>query len=653
MLAEPGFGPRNSRNKDPGPAMQEYARRQAAGRLTNGQGKRAGLAAAATTERFWTWLLAFLAACLFAYLLREGWGRRGDVLVDYGREVFLPWQVAGGKVLYRDLTHLFGPVAVYANAALFRLFGPSLAVLTLANATLLLGFSAFLFAALRRLAGSLLAALFLVFFYLLLAFSHVDRLGNFNYLTPYSHELLYGVYLSCLALGLGAWPRARERLAWTGVQGLLAGTVLLLKSEVFLALFAAQLVFLILSALADARPARHLIRRGGAFFLGLALPPALACLYFAGQMPLADFLSGATFMYVAPLKPTPELRAFYGQMSGLLQLRDSLRSWTVSALANGFVLAMPWVFARLYAPPGRTVRFGLFLAAVAGAGLVLGLAAAGYAKTLFYDLPRVWPLLLAGGLGLLLLRYRRAGPDRRRVLASGAACAVFALALSGKNLLSVVFTYYGGFLALPALVLFYLATVRWLPDLASDRPAVRGLSRLPALAVLAIVALYAGQQTLAGYAARSQRLDGPHGTLFARPSPELAAMLEAIRAQAGPGETLAVLPEGAMLNFLSDKASPLRYYNIIPAEWSLFGGDNIVADFTAHEPTWVLMLMRTVREYGHTFLCDSYGRELCAVLARDYRVARTFGTVPLRFGAPGAVLYRRIDDAPAGRTAGP
>lgn len=561
--------------------------------------------------------------------------------------------MARGKVLYRDLGHLFGPVAVYANAGLFKVFGPSLAVLPLADTVLLLGFSALLFAAVRRIAGNVPALLLLLFFYLLLAFSHVDRLGNFSYLAPYSHELLYGVYLACLALALMGWSLPDPPVARMVPLGLLAGTVLLLKSEVFLALLAGVAVFLLLSALADDRPGRWLVRRGGAFLAGFLLPPALACLFFAQKMPLAEFLAGVSFMYTAPLRPTPEMRAFYGQMSGLSGFGEDSRSFAASVLANGFVLAMPWLLARLHAPPGRTVRFLLFLSAVAGAGLVLGVGAVRYAKDLFYGLPRLWPLLLVWGLGLAVWRFRRAGREERRRLAVAAAALAFALALLGKNLFSVVFTYYGGFLAMPALVLFYLATVWYLPNRLSDRPGLRRLSRLPALALLAIVSVYAFQQTLAGYAARTERLDGPHGTLFTPPSPILGDVVRELGVRVGPGETLAVFPEGAMLNFLEDRTSPLRYYSVIPFEWGVFGGGNIVADFAAHEPDWVLVVMRTVKEFGHTLLCDSYGRELCARLARDYRVAATFGTVPLVFGTPGAVLYRRNDHAPRPQAAGP
>ena len=38
------------------------------------------------------------------------WGRVGEVAIDFGREVYVPWQIAQGRVLYRDLAYIFGPL---------------------------------------------------------------------------------------------------------------------------------------------------------------------------------------------------------------------------------------------------------------------------------------------------------------------------------------------------------------------------------------------------------------------------------------------------------------------------------------------------------------------------------------------------------------
>ena len=62
-----------------------------------------------------------LYAVLTAFMLHATWLTWPDAFIDFSRELYLPWRVSQGDVLYRDLAYYFGPVSVYTNAALFAL----------------------------------------------------------------------------------------------------------------------------------------------------------------------------------------------------------------------------------------------------------------------------------------------------------------------------------------------------------------------------------------------------------------------------------------------------------------------------------------------------------------------------------------------------
>lgn len=49
------------------------------------------------------------------------WRKWPDLIIDFGRELYFPWQIASGKVLYRDIAHVFGPLSQHFNAMLFKL----------------------------------------------------------------------------------------------------------------------------------------------------------------------------------------------------------------------------------------------------------------------------------------------------------------------------------------------------------------------------------------------------------------------------------------------------------------------------------------------------------------------------------------------------
>ena len=61
------------------------------------------------------------------------WGRLVEIQVDFGREVYLAWQLSVGKRLYADLVYYYGPLSPYFNALLFDLFGVSLRALMVSN----------------------------------------------------------------------------------------------------------------------------------------------------------------------------------------------------------------------------------------------------------------------------------------------------------------------------------------------------------------------------------------------------------------------------------------------------------------------------------------------------------------------------------------
>ena len=56
-------------------------------------------------------------------MLAWTWGRWPDVLVDFSRELYVPWRMTEGQVLYRDVAYFAGPFSPSLDALWFRLFG--------------------------------------------------------------------------------------------------------------------------------------------------------------------------------------------------------------------------------------------------------------------------------------------------------------------------------------------------------------------------------------------------------------------------------------------------------------------------------------------------------------------------------------------------
>lgn len=218
------------------------------------------------------WAGPSLIVMVFALMVFWSWRKWPDLLIDFGQQLYIPWQLASGKLLYKDIVILHGPLSQYFNAFWFKLFGPSLTVVILVNLAILACITGIIYTTIHRFADSYTATVVCLVLLSLFGFSQYVEVGNYNYVTPYTHEATHGIALTvAMILGLSQYFTRRGRIART-VSGICLGLTLLTKVEVALA---ATVVALIGFAVAyftaplSASPKRDEL----ALFCGMALSP--------------------------------------------------------------------------------------------------------------------------------------------------------------------------------------------------------------------------------------------------------------------------------------------------------------------------------------------------------------------------------------------
>src|SRR5271170_2403194 len=91
-------------------------------------------------SRFAQWMGLGIVAVAFIAATILSWRKWPDALVDFGMQLYLPWKISTGSVLYRDLKYLTGgPLSQYYDAALFKVFGVSLLTLVISNLVIAAG----------------------------------------------------------------------------------------------------------------------------------------------------------------------------------------------------------------------------------------------------------------------------------------------------------------------------------------------------------------------------------------------------------------------------------------------------------------------------------------------------------------------------------
>jgi 4-amino-4-deoxy-L-arabinose transferase-like glycosyltransferase len=219
-------------------------------------------------------------------MLRLSWFKWPDLLIDYGRELYVPWQITQGKVLYADLNHLYGPLSHYLNALLFHVFGVGLSTLAYFNMCLVVILVFLIYDLFKATFGDFIATVVGVCFLVVFAFSQYVGISNYNFICPYSHEITYGIFLFFLLLFVFRKYLAKQESIFTAIMGFLVGLIFLTKVEIFIASFITILTGIIFTCW-QLRPPEF--RKHLFFMMVFFLFPIVAFfIYFSLHMPLVD-----------------------------------------------------------------------------------------------------------------------------------------------------------------------------------------------------------------------------------------------------------------------------------------------------------------------------------------------------------------------------
>jgi len=401
----------------------------------------------------------------FMALVGWSWRKSADLVIDFGRELYVPWQLAQGEVLYRDIAALKGPLSAYLNALAFWLFGPSVGVLLVLNVLLTAGLTYLLFDILARTVNRGNALLGCLLFLALFAFPHMGMLGIFNFITPYSHEATHGtVLLTGIVWAVLRWLESgKERFC--ALAGLCLGATPLTKPEITMAAGAAVVVGLVALRLRPL-PGRSCAR--AALIAGAAAPlPVLGFfLVFWRDMPPAEAAvaaaGGLAPLFVAGV--TDNL--FYATTSGFDEPWRNLRRFLRSlALVAASCAAAGWLDRSRLGPRLRSPLWIL---------LVVALAALipSDAWDNDWDIPRSIPAIAALMGGALAALLWRSPPEQglARRLVPLIMWSVVSLALLSKIPLNSTQSGFGFYLAMPAALLFAV----FLTSLVPHQLRVRG-----------------------------------------------------------------------------------------------------------------------------------------------------------------------------------
>jgi hypothetical protein len=543
--------------------------------------------------------ISLVSGTLFV-LLRFSWMKWPDVLIDFGRELYVPWLIAEGNVLYRDVLYFASPLSPYWNALWFRLFGPGLSVIVWVNIGLLFLLLLAMYRVMRYAATPFAATLACLMFVSLFAVGRYTLIGNYNYVTPYSHEATHGMLLSWVAIACQLAHLRSGRLPWLVGAGISLGFVFLTKPEFLIAAAAASLTAVSCWAWRSDADRKTVLRRGILFGASFLVPPLAACALLASRLSWPEAAVGVLGSWWYIFDERIAALPFYRKIIGVSDLRHNL----------GRMLYTLGLYLAVFAPAAALARASrerrtAVLVAVSGSSVLFAAMFLFRARLPWEELARPLPVItLAAGVAILreVIRHREEKDISSLVL------VVFSFLLQLKMILNARIAHYGFVLVMPAMMVMVLALVDWIPGAIRIKGGQPLVFQAISLAFLAAVAALHLSWSAMVYRTQTVPVgEGADAFVADSRGRDVNAAIEWLKRNTHPSDTVAVFPEGAILNYLSRRFNSTPVLTLMPPEILMFGGRRLLVLLQDAPPDYIVLVHRDTGEYGYRFFGRDYG----------------------------------------------
>jgi 4-amino-4-deoxy-L-arabinose transferase-like glycosyltransferase len=577
----------------------------------------------------------------FAFVLAAAltWRKWPDVLIDFGTQLYIPWRILHGAVLYRDSFYIAGgPLSQYFNALLFQIFGVSFSTLIFTNLALSAAIIFVIYLRFSEAADAWTATLMGIGVVLVFAFAEFTPIGNYNYITPYSHEAFHGLVLSVFTIALlSDW--IRKGAVWPAlVAGFCTGLVFLTKPDIFIALAVATVAALVVFYLKWQR--KNLGKSLLAFVAAAAVPLLFFFIYFLRVESAHDSLRSVLFGWLPLLQGEVTRSPFYIWCLGLDKPQEHLKQIFVYFFCMaGVVVAFAFVLWWTKMLNLKGARYAIWLM------LVLPVV---YGAAMFDWIQCGWPLPLLALSACLLIAWSYKKMEQPPVFPL--LWSLFGLALLAKLGLFPRIWHYGFVLAMPAFVSSIYLLFWLLPHLLERKFAMPSLPfRVMVGLVLAVgyYNLFEGSESL--YCQKTLALGTGGDTVYtynlsSETSQGIATALVWSDKFMPTNATLAVLPQGIMLNYLMRRVNPAPEMDWNPTIFTVFGQERMTEAFEHNPPDYIFIVEWDSSVFGTGYFGSSpdYGQPLMQWIQKNYQPQVLIGNEPLKNGLFGVKILKRL-----------
>lgn len=542
----------------------------------------------------------------------------GSVMVDFGREAYFPEEVLKGKILYKDILNLFGPLSYQINAIFYMIFGANLTTLRMAGIINSFITLSIVYVISRLFTTKGVAWINTVF----IMVSCIFNLWFLNYIFSYSYAAVYALnafLLStlCLIIYLKTKNKVFVPLIWFFIGLSLTFKYDYLIYTIFVLFFT---IYLIKTKKIDYKISLY------SFISFLIVPVLSFSALFLQGLTINDFFN--QLQIIKKYSESNSLTYFYKYFAGLYPSKQNFiitsRKFFESNLY--FILLSGSIYYSLTLSKNILKHFPKFAISLLFPIIIF------FTLNHFINTQQNCPLNLSWLpiFTFIIFCYILISNILNNKVKSNnnlyLILLFIALTASTKSFF-LMRGYAYGILILP--LLFIANSIFWVEYLPNqfkflNKEAVKKAFVIFFSIFIIIILQESFNLDQNGYLLKSKKGSIYNSQLIKSNAIIAQKSIDYIEQNLNPNDSVWVIPEGNIINFLTGRPSSDIYYNITPPYIEAFGEKNIIDWLKNTPPDYIFLNDRNSIDYNQKYLCKDYGIEICNYIKANYSPVEKF-----------------------------
>ncbi len=548
----------------------------------------------------------FALTAFFLFFAAISIKKPGSIIYDTGREVLIPELILKGKLLYKEIFAMYNPLSYQLNALLYYLFGVSFDTLCTAcaiNAYLILIGCYFIGRQIMSAFSSTAACIIISGFCIFSV-----KQTTCDYLFPYSYAMIYAlcafIYFSLFSVLYIKSKETQNKVNHnlTYIASVCMGLSVAFRFEYILA----YIPFIVL-LIKNKVPVKHLF---GNFVIFLT--PSIISWGFL-------FLQGFNFQDLANyiefgknLFATTEQKTYQKHGASPLALFEHFKFLVVSSLMFFIFVFFNIKFMRYIRNTERYKK--IFVSAI---------------YTIFFFTINLWiiNLLQYGMFSFLCLlclyiaavSYKKSETVKDKIMFILSLYSILSCVRIG-----FVFCFgYAVFYMLVPIIVNYAYFIEISETNNSDFKIEYKKEAAEFLILISLLSLFYKSYKNIFWV---KKIETVRGTLYQL---EIKAQVynravEWIKNNTNPSDSILVLPEGPMLNFMTNRPTNSQYYQLLPNHIAAIGEKKILENLKRNPPNYIFIQDVDCSLYGKETFGKDFGLEIVSFIKENYKFETQF-----------------------------